>query len=71
MFNFFRTKHREIKDGYDILHKKAASGPTSVDFAEPRVQNLWKIALKSDFTPDELSSLQVLRPFYCAYLLRF
>ncbi|CAG7641546.1 unnamed protein product [Allacma fusca] len=57
--NELRQKHRDIKDGYDVLHKKAASGPSSIDFTEPRVQNLWKIALNADFTPDELSSLQL------------
>jgi hypothetical protein len=55
----FRTKHRDIKDGYDVLHKMVASGPDSQEFAEPRVANLWKMALNSDFTPEELDSIRV------------
>jgi hypothetical protein len=57
--NEIREKHRDIKDGYDYLHKKSASGPSSLDFTEPRVQNLWKMALNGDFSPEELHSLQV------------
>jgi len=33
-------------------------GPKSRDFEEPKVQGLWKIALKGDFTSEELESLR-------------
>ena len=33
-------------------------GPKSRDFEEPKVQGLWKIALKGDFSPEELESLR-------------
>lgn len=34
------------------------SGPKSRDFEEPKVQGLWKIALKGDFSSEELESLR-------------
>ncbi len=34
------------------------SGPKSRDFEESRVQALWRVALKGDFTPDEMESLR-------------
>ena len=33
-------------------------GPKSRDFEEPKVQGLWKIALKGDFSSEELESLR-------------
>lgn len=57
--NDIRTKHRSLKDEYDTLHKKVASGPDSKEFSEPRVAGLWSMALKADFNPDELESLRV------------
>jgi len=56
--NQIRDKHQEIKASIDTLHKKTSSGPNAADFNEPRVQTLWSIALKADFTSDELSSLR-------------
>ena len=58
-FFLFRDKHREIRDGYDRLHRISAKGPNSKEFIEPKVQGLWKIAVESDFTADELESLRV------------
>lgn len=57
--NMLRTKHREIRDGYDQLLRMAVSGPSNKDFVEPKVQGLWKMAVNSNFTPDELESLKV------------
>jgi len=57
-----RLKHRDIKDGYDVLNKKIVSSPNSKEFNEPRIQQLWKMATKADFTPEELHSLHVSLP---------
>lgn len=57
--NSLREKHREIRDGYDRLHRIAARGPNSKEFIEPRVEGLWRMAVNSNFTPDELESLRV------------
>jgi len=56
--NDLRTKHRELKDGYDVLHKKVAGGRESQEFSEPRVANLWKLAKQGAFSPEELESLR-------------
>jgi len=53
-----REKHQKIKDSIDLLHKKTSLGPNSEDFSDPKVQGLWKIAMKADFTSDELNSLR-------------
>lgn len=57
--NELRDRHRDIRDGFDRLHRIAAKGPKSEEFVEPKVQGLWKLALETDFTPDELESLKV------------
>jgi hypothetical protein len=57
--NLLREKHKDIRDGYDRLFVLAAKGPSSKEFVEPKVQGLWKIALESNFKPDELESLRV------------
>lgn len=41
------------------MHYLASKGPDSKEFVEPKVQGLWKIALESNFSPDELESLRV------------
>lgn len=56
----FRTHHRDLKDSYDRLNRIASKGPKSQDFVEPKVQGLWKIALASNFSADELASLKVI-----------
>ncbi len=53
-----RSTHRELKYGYDRLERMTLLGPKSRDFEEPKVQGLWKIALKGDFTSEELESLR-------------
>lgn len=54
-----REKHRDLRDGYDRLYRLAVKGPNSKEFVEPKVQGLWRIALETNFTPDELESLRV------------
>ncbi|KAI9553008.1 hypothetical protein GHT06_020895 [Daphnia sinensis] len=53
-----RSTHRELKHGYDRLERMTLLGPKSRDFEEPKVQGLWKIALKGDFSSEELESLR-------------
>nr|CAD7425875.1 unnamed protein product [Timema monikensis] len=55
----YRDRHRDIRDGYDRLHRIAAKGPNSKEFIEPKVQGLWMIAVNADFTAEELESLRV------------
>ncbi|XP_018321867.1 alpha-2-macroglobulin receptor-associated protein [Agrilus planipennis] len=57
--NMLREKHQEIKEGYDRLQRLAHKGPNSKEFVEPKVQGLWKIALESDFGPEEMESLRI------------
>ncbi len=47
-----------MKHGYDRLERMTLLGPKSRDFEEPKVQGLWKIALKGDFSTEELESLR-------------
>nr|CAG4645652.1 EOG090X09CU [Lynceus sp. MCZ IZ 141354] len=54
-----RGKHRSLKDSYDRLHRMVLDGPKHKDFSEPRVQTLWRTALKAGFPSEELESLQV------------
>ncbi|KAE8749454.1 hypothetical protein FOCC_FOCC003720, partial [Frankliniella occidentalis] len=53
-----RDHHRGIKDSYDRLNRIAAKGPKSQDFVEPKVQGLWRMAVESNFSADELASLK-------------
>lgn len=57
--NMLRDKHRELRDGYDRLYRLALKGPNSKEFVEPKVQGLWRIAVQTNFTPDELESLRI------------
>lgn len=68
--NMLRDKHRELKDGFDRLERVAAQGPKSEDFVEPKVQGLWRVALASNFTADELGSLKVELLHYESRLLK-
>lgn len=56
--NQLREHHREIKDHYDRIDRLVSRGPNSQDFIEPKVQGLWRIALHSNFSEKELSSLK-------------
>ncbi|KAL3278186.1 hypothetical protein HHI36_013525 [Cryptolaemus montrouzieri] len=57
--NLIRDQSKDIKEGFDKLVVLTAKGPSSKDFVEPKVQGLWRIALDSNFTADELESLKV------------
>lgn len=57
--NLLREKHRDLRDNFDRLERIAAKGPKSQDFIEPKVQSLWRIAVGSNFSADELASLKV------------
>nr|CAG4649493.1 EOG090X09CU [Scapholeberis mucronata] len=65
-----RSSHRELKHGYDRLERMTLLGPKSRDFEEPKVQGLWKIALKGDFSPEELESLRTELRHYEQRLLK-
>lgn len=58
-FFLSRQAHQEIKDGYDRLHRISLSGPESKEFVEPRVQILWNMAVKGNFSDSELESMRV------------
>uniref|UniRef100_A0A336KK32 CSON011271 protein n=2 Tax=Culicoides sonorensis TaxID=179676 RepID=A0A336KK32_CULSO len=68
--NQLREKHREIKDGYDRLERTASKGPKSEEFVEPKIQGLWRVALASNFTSDELASLKIELLHYESRLLK-
>jgi alpha-2-macroglobulin receptor-associated protein len=57
--NQLREKHREIRNSFDNLERAAAKGPNNQDFVEPKVKGLWRVALTSNFSPEELASLKV------------
>lgn len=69
-FELERSTHRELKHGYDRLERMTLLGPKSRDFEEPKVQGLWKIALKGDFSPEELESLRTELRHYEQRLLK-
>lgn len=68
--NMLRDKHSDLREGYDRLGRMASRGPNSKDFVDPKVQGLWKIAVDSDFTNDELGSLQIELMHYETRLLK-
>ncbi|XP_055586555.1 alpha-2-macroglobulin receptor-associated protein [Uranotaenia lowii] len=68
--NQLREKHRDIRDNFDRLERIAAKGPNSQDFVEPKVQGLWRVALASNFSADELASLKVELLHYESRLLK-
>ncbi|KAK8746877.1 hypothetical protein OTU49_016873 [Cherax quadricarinatus] len=68
--NALREKHRELKEGYDRLHKVASTGPDSKEFVEPKVAGLWKLAIRGDFTQEELESLHTELKHYEHRLLK-
>lgn len=51
----------ELKNGFDRLDRLTAKGPNHRDFVEPKVQDLWRTALRANFTSDELTSLKVIK----------
>ncbi|CAL4110299.1 unnamed protein product, partial [Meganyctiphanes norvegica] len=68
--NTVREKHRELKDGYDRLHKVSSTGPDTKEFFEPKVSGLWKLAVRGDFTQEELESLHTELKHYEHRLLK-
>ncbi|XP_054266492.1 alpha-2-macroglobulin receptor-associated protein [Macrosteles quadrilineatus] len=68
--NELRDKHRDLRDGYDRLHRLSVKGPKSNEFVEPKVQGLWKLATETNFTADELESLKVELAHYEKRLLK-
>lgn len=68
--NQLRDHHRQLKDGYDRLERVASKGPKSEDFVEPKIQGLWRVALASNFTADELASLKIELLHYESRLLK-
>ncbi|XP_052866308.1 alpha-2-macroglobulin receptor-associated protein [Anopheles cruzii] len=68
--NQLRDKHRDIRDNFDRLERISSQGPKSQDFVEPKVQGLWRVALASDFSADELASLKVELLHYESRLLK-
>lgn len=57
--NKLREKHRELKDSYDNLERKTAQGRNRREFVDPKVINLWNVALQNNFTASELAALKV------------
>ncbi|RWS09328.1 alpha-2-macroglobulin receptor-associated protein-like protein [Dinothrombium tinctorium] len=52
-------KRKEVKEGYRTLEGIVSSGLTNfTHFEEEKVQELWKLAQKSDFTEEELQHLK-------------
>lgn len=68
--NDLRDHHRGIKDNIDRLERAVSRGPNSKDFVEPRVQALWRDALNTRFSEEELSSLREELMHYEARLLK-
>lgn len=59
-FNFlFRNRLHDIKDSFDRLHRLSLTGPNSEEFIEPKVQEIWIKAQKTNFSTDELQLLHV------------
>lgn len=58
--NKLREKHRELKDSYDGLERKAAQGRNRHEFVDPKVISLWNVALENNFTASELAALKVI-----------
>lgn len=68
--NQLRKHHHEIRDNFDRLERLTGRGPNSEDFIEPKVQGLWRVALTSNFSNDELSSLKAELHHYESRLLK-
>jgi alpha-2-macroglobulin receptor-associated protein len=68
--NLLREKHRDIRDSFDRLERTAAKGPNNLDFIEPKVKGLWRVALSSNFSAEELASLKVELLHYESRLLK-
>jgi hypothetical protein len=56
--NTLKKKAKDMKSGFDRLHRLATNQGEYQGFSEPKVAGLWKIALEADFEGDELESLR-------------
>lgn len=68
--NAIKEKHHELKNNMDRLHKLTVSGPDGKEFFEPRVSKLWNLAIRGDFTKEELESLHTELKHYEHRLLK-
>ena len=55
--NALDGKVKALKDDYDRLHRLATNA-NPIDFFEPKVKGLWKLAQEADFNEDELQSIR-------------
>lgn len=49
----------DMRSSYDNLDRLTAQGPKHREFVEPKVQGLWRLAVKANFSSNELASLKV------------
>jgi len=56
--NEISKKEKELKSGYDRLHRLTTKQGGENGFEEPKVAGLWKLALNSNFTLPELGSIR-------------
>ncbi|XP_023329038.1 alpha-2-macroglobulin receptor-associated protein isoform X2 [Eurytemora carolleeae] len=56
--NSLKKKAKDVKSGFDRLHRLATNQGEYQGFVEPKVAGLWKIALEADFEAEELESLR-------------
>ncbi|KAG0723915.1 Alpha-2-macroglobulin receptor-associated protein [Chionoecetes opilio] len=68
--NTIKEKHQDLKSNMDRLHKLAVSGPDGQEFFEPKVSKLWNLAIRGDFTKEELESLHTELKHYEHRLLK-
>ncbi|XP_064478620.1 alpha-2-macroglobulin receptor-associated protein-like [Ornithodoros turicata] len=53
-----KSSHRDLKESFDQLNARARKLVELKEFDEEKVQQLWQLAQKGDFTPAELESLR-------------
>jgi len=56
--NEVKKRYKNVKEGYDRLHRLATNQGENEGFSEPKVAGLWKIALEADFEDEELESIR-------------
>lgn len=57
-FNTLDGKAKNLKEDYDRLHRLATNSYQVVEFSEPKVRGLWKLAQEADFNHEELESVR-------------
>lgn len=65
--NKLREKHRDLKDSYDNLERKTGQGRKGREFVDPKVINLWNVAIESNFTANELAALKVIAVYFVIF----